>query len=66
MSNYKFNKNPTIKLVNIAAQKWGETRNLFWLSYGKKAAHLPKSLVWEDFDGTFVMPEWLAKKKGFI
>lgn len=27
---------------------------------------LPKSQVQDNMDGTFTMPEWLAKDKGFI
>ncbi len=54
-------------LVDIAAEKRGETEKAFRLFDGKVTEWVPKSQVEENTeDGTFAMPEWLAKEKGFI
>ena len=53
-------------LVDIAAEKRGETEKAFQLFDGKQTEWVPKSQVEENRDGTFAMPEWLAKEKGFI
>ena len=53
-------------LVDIAAEKRGETDKAFRLFDGDRSEWVPKSQVEENGDGTFAMPEWLAKEKGFI
>jgi len=53
-------------LIDIAAQKRGETEKAFRLYDGKRTEWVPKSKVEDNGDGTFTMPEWLAEDKGFI
>jgi hypothetical protein len=51
-----------IRLVDIAAELRHETLKA-WLIYdGDQEMWVPKSLVENNSDGTFTMPEWLAKK----
>lgn len=54
------------ELVDIAAQIQGETPKAWRLYDGKITEWVPKSQVEDNGDGTFAMPEWLAKEKGFI
>jgi hypothetical protein len=52
-------------LVDVAAELRRETGFAFLLFDGTKEVWVPKSLVDHDpQDGTFTMPEWLAKDKG--
>lgn len=53
-------------LTDIAAEVRGETDKAIRLFDGDKTEWLPKSQVEDNGDGTFTMPEWLAKEKGFI
>ena len=53
-------------LVDIAAEVKGSTEKGIRLFDGKKTEWCPKSQVQDNGDGTFAMPEWLAKEKGFI
>jgi hypothetical protein len=53
-------------LTDIAAEVRGETAKAWRLFDGKTTEWVPKSLVEDNGDGTFTMPEWLAKDKGFI
>ena len=53
-------------LVDIAAEIKGETDKAFRLYDGTTTEWVPKSQVEANGDGTFAMPEWLAKDKGFI
>ena len=53
-------------LIDIAAERRGETEKGIRLFDGKTTAWLPKRFVEANGDGTFAMPEWLAKDKGFI
>lgn len=53
-------------LVDIAADLRHETPKAFLLHDGIKTEWVPKSQVENNGDGTFTMPEWLAKDKGFI
>ena len=53
-------------LVDIAAEVRGTTDKGIRLFDGKKTEWCPKSQVQDNGDGTFAMPEWLAKEKGFI
>jgi hypothetical protein len=54
------------KLIEIAAEVRGETDRALRLFDGKRFEWVPKSQVQDNEDGTFTMPEWLAKDKGFI
>lgn len=53
-------------LVDIAAEVRGETEKAWRLYDGARTEWVPKSLVEDNGDGTFTMPEWLAFDKGFI
>ena len=53
-------------LVDISAQIRGETERGLKLFDGARTEWVPKSQVENNGDGTFAMPEWLAKDKGFI
>lgn len=53
-------------LIDIAGEKRGETEKALRLFDGKRTEWLPKRFVEDNGDGTFAMPEWLAKEKGFI
>ena len=53
-------------LIDIAAQKKAETVKAILLNDGKTEAWVPKSQIEDNKDGTFTMPEWLAKDKEFI
>jgi hypothetical protein len=57
---------PKFELVDIAAQVQAETARAWRLFDGTKTEWVPKSQVEQNSDGTFTMPEWLAKDKGFI
>ncbi len=54
------------ELIDIAAQVRHETEKAFLIYDGKTETWVPKSMVEQNIDGTFTMPEWLAKDKGFI
>lgn len=54
------------KLIDIAAEIKGETEKGLRLFDGAKTEWVPKSQVEDNEDGTFTMPEWLARDKGFI
>jgi hypothetical protein len=56
----------TSKLIDIAAEVRGETDKAWRLYDGSKSEWVPKSQVEQNGDGTFTMPEWMAKDKGFI
>lgn len=53
-------------LIDVAAEKRGETEKAWKLYDGDKTEWVPKSMVEDNGDGTYAMPEWLAKEKGFI
>jgi hypothetical protein len=53
-------------LVDIAAEIRGESPKAWRLYDGSRTEWVPKSWVENNGDGTFAMPEWLAKEKGFI
>lgn len=57
---------PKKELTEIAAQVRGETDAALRLFDGNKTEWVPKSQVEDNRDGTFTMPLWLAKEKGFI
>ena len=54
------------KLIDIAGEARGETKAAFRIYDGKTTEWVPKQFVEHNNDGTFTMPEWLAKEKGFI
>jgi hypothetical protein len=53
-------------LIEIAAQMRRETDKALLLFDGVREAWVPKALVEDNKDGTFTMPEWLAKDKELI
>ena len=53
-------------IIEIAATLVIETPKAFLLDDGGVEEWVPKSQVENNDDGTFSMPEWLAKDKGFI
>ena len=54
-------------LIDIAGELRRETERAYLVFDGTKEVWLPKSLVEHDAgDGTFAMPEWLAKDKGLV
>lgn len=53
-------------LIDVAAEIKGETEKAWRLYDGSVTEWVPKSQVEKNDDGTFAMPEWLAKDKGFI
>ena len=54
------------ELFDMAAEVRGESK-LAWLLYdGSRKEWVPKSHVEDNGDGTFTMPLWLAKVKGFV
>ncbi len=54
------------KLVDVAVVIRGETEKAWRLYDGDRTEWVPKSQVEDNGDGTFTMPEWLAKDKGFV
>ena len=57
---------PKSELFDFAAEVKGETEKALQLFDGSKTEWVPKSQVEDNGDGTFTMPVWLAKDKGFI
>ncbi len=57
---------PKRELIDIAAEIKGETDKAYRLFDGETTEWVPKSLVEDNRDGTFTMPEWLAVDKGFF
>lgn len=55
-----------VKLFDISAEIRGETERAWKLFDGTRSEWVPKSQVEDNGDGTFTMPLWLAKDKGFI
>ncbi len=53
-------------LIDISTEVKGESEKAYRLYDGTKTEWVPKSQVEDNGDGTFTMPEWLAKDKGFI
>ncbi len=57
----------TSDIIDIAATLKHETAAAFLLDDGTEdPVWLPKSMVENNGDGTFAMPEWLAKEKGLL
>jgi hypothetical protein len=57
---------PKRELIDIAAELRHETPRAFLIFDGSVKIWLPKEMVEHNNDGTFTMPEWLAKDKGLI
>jgi hypothetical protein len=59
---------PTIesKWVEIEAELKSSTESVVKLYDGKTTGSVARHLVRDNEDGTFSMPEWVAKEKGFI
>lgn len=57
---------PKSELTDIAAEIQGETDKAWRLFDGTKTEWVPKSQAEQNDDGTFTMPLWLAKDRGFI
>ena len=53
-------------LIDIAVEIIAETERAWRLDDGTHKEWVPKSLVENNGDGTFAMPEWLAKDKRFL
>ena len=54
------------RLFDLAAEIRSESDKAYLLFDGTKTEWVPKSQVEDNGDGTFTMPEWLAKEKEFI
>ena len=54
------------RLTEVAAIIRHETPGAYLLFDGAREEWVPKSVVEDNKDGTFTMPEHLAKEKGFI
>lgn len=54
------------RLIDISGEIRAETEKAFQIFDGARTEWVPKSQVEDNGDGTFTMPEWLAKDKGFI
>jgi hypothetical protein len=54
------------RLCDISGEKRAETDHAILIFDGARTAWVPKSKVEDNGDGTFTMPEWLAKDKEFI
>lgn len=54
------------ELIDIAAELRGETELALQLFDGCETKWVPKSLVEDNGDGTFTMPVFVAKEKGFL
>ena len=54
------------ELFDFAAEVKGETDKALRLFDGSRTEWVPKSQVEDNGDGTFTLPMWLAKDKGFI
>jgi hypothetical protein len=57
---------PRSELVDLALERRGETELAYRLSDGVITEWAPKSQVEENGDGTWTMPEWLAREKGWL
>lgn len=54
------------ELFDLSAEIRGETEMAWRLFDGTQTEWVPKSQVEDNGDGTFTMPLWLAKDKGFV
>lgn len=56
----------TAELFDCAAEIKGESPKAWRIYDGARTEWVPKSQVENNGDGTFTMPMWLAKEKGFV
>ena len=61
---WRFMSDP--KLIDIAVALKHETPKAYLVETGEGEMWLPKSQAERNSDGTFTLPEWLAKEKGLI
>lgn len=54
------------EVVDISASIEKETEKAWLITDGVTEVWVPKSQVENNEDGTFTMPMWLAKEKGFV
>jgi hypothetical protein len=54
------------RLTDVAAEVRRETEHAWLIFDGAVEVWLPKSLVENNGDGTFTLPEWLATEKGLL
>jgi hypothetical protein len=59
-------RNSETRLTDIEATVLQETEKAWRLLVDGVTEWVPKSQAEDNNDGTFTMPEWLAKEKGFI
>ena len=57
---------PTPELFDLAAEIQAETPKAWKLFDGVRTEWVPKSQVENNEDGTFTLPLWLAREKGFV
>lgn len=57
---------PRTELVDLELELRHETNDAFLLFDGDRQAWVPKSLVEDNRDGTFTLPQWKAKEIGFV
>jgi hypothetical protein len=57
---------PKKELFDVAATLLVETPHAWKIDDGRVQEWVPKSQVERNDDGTWTMPDWLAKEKGFI
>lgn len=57
---------PNDKLYDFAAQQKHSTEEAVLLNDGDKDYWVPKSLLQDNSDGTFTVPEWWAIKAGLV
>lgn len=57
---------PRPELFDLAAEVEVETEKAWKLFDGIRSEWVPKSQVERNEDGTFTLPFWLAKEKGFV
>lgn len=54
-------------LIDFAAVKVNETEAAILVDHGgDEPAWFPKSVIEDNGDGTFTVPEWWAKEKGVV
>lgn len=54
------------RLVDIEAKLMGESARAYKINDGRREVWVPKSEAQDNEDGTFTMPEWLAREKELI
>jgi hypothetical protein len=54
------------RLTDIACEVRRESERAWLIFDGEREVWLAKSLVENNGDGTFTLPEWLASEKGLI